>query len=214
MSHAAAPGNPGWLTLQQASERLDVHPATLRQWADRGRVRSFRTPGGHRRFSAEDVESLLATLSTELPPDLDLLLSAALGRTRRELSGGALAAETWSRLLDPVSRDRCRQLGRELVGLVVRALAPGADAGPALAAAREGAREQGRLAAQAGLTVAEAVRAHTTFRAMLVESVFQVKTVQDQGRPAHDLVGCHRQVGAFLDEVLVAYLDAFSETGR
>src|SRR6266496_1212828 len=70
---AAVPGGPGWLTLHEASERLDVHPATLRQWADRGRVRAFRTPGGHRRFSAEDVDTLLATLSSAPSPEVQLL---------------------------------------------------------------------------------------------------------------------------------------------
>jgi len=204
----------GWLTLQEASERLDVHPATLRQWADRGRVRTFRTPGGHRRFSAEDVDGLVAALSVDLPPELDLLLSAALGRTRRDLSAGRLVGEPWYRLLDPGTRDRFRQLGRELLSLLVRSWAPGADEAAALTGAKAAGREQGRLAAQAGLTVAEAARAHATFRDMLVESVLQMKTVQDQGRPAHDLVASYRRVGAFLDEVLVAYLDAFVETGR
>jgi excisionase family DNA binding protein len=210
MPQRVAPGGPDWLTLQEASERLDVHPATLRQWADRGRLRSFRTPGGHRRFSAEDVEALL----TALPPDLDLLLSAALGRARRELGAGRLAGAPWYRLVDPAARERCRQVGRELLGLLVRSLAPGADPAPALAGARQCGREQGRLAAQAGLTLAEAARAHGAFRDMLVESVLQMKAVQDQGRPAPDLVRTYRQVGAFLDEVLVACLDGFSETDR
>jgi len=214
MSRPVLPGGPGWLTLQEASERLDVHPATLRQWADRGRLRTFRTPGGHRRFSAEDVDGMLNALSADLPAELDLLLNAALGRTRRDLTAGRLAGETWYRPLDPATRDRFRQLGRELLGLVVRSWAPGADADAALAGARSAAREQGRLAAHAGLTVAEAARAHAAFRDMLIESVLQLKAVQDQGRPAHDLVTAYRRVGTFLDEVLVAYLDAFAETGR
>lgn len=214
MSRPAIPGGPAWLTLQEASVRLDVHPATLRQWADRGRVRTFRTPGGHRRFSAEDVDGLVTAISAELPPELELLLNAALGRTRRDLLAGRLAGEQWYRPLDPATRDRFRQLGRELLGLLVRSWAPGADTDGALAGARAAAREQGRLAAHAGLTVAEAARAHAAFRDMLVESVLQMKSVQDQGRPAHDLVSSYRRVGAFLDEVLVAYLDAFAETGR
>src|SRR5439155_13174276 len=96
----------GWLTLREACARLDVHPATLRQWADRGRLRAFRTPGGHRRFSAEDVEALLATLSSAPSPEVQLLLDATLGRARRELSAGRLTGEAWWRLLDPGTRER------------------------------------------------------------------------------------------------------------
>lgn len=208
-SHAA-----GWLTLREASRRLDVHPATLRQWADRGRVRTFRTPGGHRRFSAEDVGALLTALSARPSAELELLLNAALGRARREFGAGRLGAEAWYRLLDPGTRERYRQLGRELLGLVVGWLSPGGTADAALADARRAAQEQGRLAAQCGLTTPEAVRAHTRFRDILVETVLQMNAVQDQGRAARDPVGLYRQLGAILDEVLVAYLEAFWEAAR
>jgi excisionase family DNA binding protein len=211
MPEAVEPGAPGWLTLQEASERLDVHRATLRQWADHGRLRAFRTPGGHRRFSAEDVDALLAALSAAPSPELALVLDAALGRARRELTAGRLTGEAWYRLLDPGTRERYRHLGRGLLELLGRSLVRGGES--ALAEARRAGAEQGRLAAQAGLTLVETLRVHTLFRDMLVESVLQMRAVQDQGRPAPDLVGLYRQVGAFLDEVLVACLATFSETG-
>ena len=75
-------------------------------------------------------------------------------------------------------------------------------------------RDRGRLAARCGLTTPEAVRAHTRFRDMLLETALQMKAMQDQGRAARDPVGLYRQVGAFLDEVLVMYLDAFWEGAR
>ncbi len=209
-----APESSGWLTLHQASGRLDVHPATLRLWADRGRVRSFRTPGGHRRFSAGDIDALLTALGPRLPVELDLLLSAAAGRLRRELGAGRVTGEAWYRLLDPGSRDRFRQFGRELLGLVVGSLAPGADGEATLAGARRLGHEQGRLALQSGLTAGETVRAHTGFRDMLIETVLQMKAVQDQGRAARDPAGSYRQVGGVLDEVLVACVDAFAEPAR
>jgi len=204
---------PEWLTLQEACRRLDIHPATLRQWADRGRLRSFRTPGGHRRFSAEDVGALVAAPGTPPSAELELLQSAVLGRARRELAGG-LGAEPWYRLLEPSARDRFRQLGRELLGLVTRWLVPGPGSDAALAEARRAGGEQGRLALRCGLTTPEAVRAHTRFRDMLIETMLQVSAVQDRGRPAHDPAGVYRRVGAFLDEVLVAYLEAFTEGAR
>ena len=50
---------PQWLTLKEASEFLGVHFTTLRTWADRGELRVFRTPGGHRRYPAVAVQELL-----------------------------------------------------------------------------------------------------------------------------------------------------------
>ena len=48
-----------WMSLGEAASRLGVDEATLRHWADTGRVKTFRTPGGHRRFREGDVQALL-----------------------------------------------------------------------------------------------------------------------------------------------------------
>lgn len=56
------PGKRGdWLTLGEAARLLGVDETTLRGWADAGKVAVFRTPGGHRRFNATDLRTLLET---------------------------------------------------------------------------------------------------------------------------------------------------------
>ena len=44
-----------WLTLSQAARFLDVHPTTLRRWANNGDLPAMVTPGRHRRFAATDL---------------------------------------------------------------------------------------------------------------------------------------------------------------
>ncbi len=51
--------DPEWLTLGQAAKFLGVAQSTIRKWSDQGRVRAFYTPGGHRRFRLEDLESFV-----------------------------------------------------------------------------------------------------------------------------------------------------------
>ncbi len=53
------PPDVKWLSLQEASRMLGVHPSTLRQWADAGKIHTVRTPGGHRRYPAEQIRKLL-----------------------------------------------------------------------------------------------------------------------------------------------------------
>src|SRR5213080_2911324 len=108
-------GVPTWLSLDEAAKRLSVHPATLREWADKGQIRTFRTPGGHRRFSEVDV----ADLGAHAKPDLSLLLHATVGQTRIATSGGRLASESWYSSFDEAAKTRQRELGMELVQLLV-----------------------------------------------------------------------------------------------
>ncbi len=55
-----APGNePDWLTLGQAAKYLGVAQSTIRKWSDLGRVPTFYTPGGHRRYRRRDLDSFL-----------------------------------------------------------------------------------------------------------------------------------------------------------
>ncbi len=79
---------PTWLSLDEAAKRLSVHPGTLRDWADKGRIRTFRTPGGHRRFSESDV----IELGAHPKPDLSLLTHATVGHARIATSHGQLVA--------------------------------------------------------------------------------------------------------------------------
>lgn len=36
-----------------------VDPKTVTRWANAGKVSSYRTPGGHRRYRQSDIENLL-----------------------------------------------------------------------------------------------------------------------------------------------------------
>ncbi|HXV32992.1 MAG TPA: response regulator [Gaiellaceae bacterium] len=49
-----------WLTLGQAAAFLGAAQSTVRKWADGGRLPTFYTPGGHRRFRRDDLEAFLA----------------------------------------------------------------------------------------------------------------------------------------------------------
>ena len=54
------------LRVRQAADLLGVSPATVRRWADNGRLVSRRTKGGERRFHLDDLRAEAAT--TEPPP--------------------------------------------------------------------------------------------------------------------------------------------------
>ncbi len=48
------------LAIGDVARALGVTVDTIRRWDSEGRIKSFRTPGGQRRFDAAEVERLRA----------------------------------------------------------------------------------------------------------------------------------------------------------
>jgi excisionase family DNA binding protein len=49
-------------TSSQAARYLGVSLATIRRWADAGHLDCYRTPGGQRRFSREQLDGFVDSL--------------------------------------------------------------------------------------------------------------------------------------------------------
>jgi excisionase family DNA binding protein len=50
------------LNVSEAAAYLGVSAASLRSWSDRGLVPSFRTPGGQRRYSRDDLDRFIESM--------------------------------------------------------------------------------------------------------------------------------------------------------
>ncbi|HMD57828.1 MAG TPA: helix-turn-helix domain-containing protein [Solirubrobacteraceae bacterium] len=49
-------------TSSQAAVYLGVSLATIRRWTDAGHISCYRTPGGQRRFSREQLDGFIASM--------------------------------------------------------------------------------------------------------------------------------------------------------
>src|ERR1700730_3873854 len=49
-------------TSSQAARYLGVSLATIRRWTDAGHVSCYRTPGGQRRFSRDQLDDFIASM--------------------------------------------------------------------------------------------------------------------------------------------------------
>ena len=55
-------GRTKLLNVGQAADYLGVSAASLRKWSNEGRVPVFRTPGGQRRYSMEDLDEFMHSM--------------------------------------------------------------------------------------------------------------------------------------------------------
>ncbi|MGA7912811.1 MAG: helix-turn-helix domain-containing protein [Candidatus Dormiibacterota bacterium] len=195
----AEPVSPAWLSLDEAAKRLNVHPGTLREWGDRGRIRTFRTPGGHRRFSEADVSAMRA----QVAPDLSLLMNATVGHARIATTAGLLAAESWYSRFDEAAKNRQRELGIDLMHLLISFLGD-LDRGWSSEIQEMGGR-YAQLAMDVGLSLGDAMRAFHLFEDLVRASVDQLHAARAGGTGELE-----HSSGWFLNEVRVAMVESFS----
>jgi excisionase family DNA binding protein len=55
-------------TSSQAAHYLGVSLATIRRWTDAGHIACYRTPGGQRRFSKDQLDGFIVSLQSEETP--------------------------------------------------------------------------------------------------------------------------------------------------
>jgi len=195
-----------WLSLSEAAELLGVHPSTVRNWADVGKLPVQRTHGGHRRFRRADVELWDQSQRLHSTESADLIIQNAVGRTRLQVGAGQLEAEEWFQKLDEEARDQYRRSGRALLqGMTSYLSVKGATAEKQ---ARATGVEYASIGRRCGLSRLEATRAFLFFRGMLMESLISVYESAAIQSPLAwgDML---RKINTFADQVLLALLEQY-----
>ncbi len=195
-----------WLSLSKVADLLGVHPSTVRNWADQGRLPVHRTQGGHRRFKRHEVELWSQSQQIETPREADLVVQSALGRTRFQISEGSLKAEAWYGKLDEEARDQYRRGGRELLRGLMNFLITDEQTGKA--EARSLGIEYASIGRRCGLNSAEAVTAFLFFRNNLMESLITVYESSAIHSP-HAWGDMLRKINEFTDHVLLTLLEKY-----
>ena len=209
-SPAASPRSEAarWLTLGQACRLINVDESTLRRWADAGQVRTFRTPGGHRRFAESDIREIMHGRPKESA--LSGVGDLAMRRIRRQVHSEQNAA--WYDSVDEAQREKLRPLGRQLMGLVAEYVRRRGRKTSLLEEARTTGAQYGRELAQAGMTLSQAMHAFTFFRRSLDQSA--KRALSKSGTAPSEAVGVCEQIMALADEVLLGIAGAYESSAR
>lgn len=194
-----------WVTLGRACEVVGVNESTLRRWADAGQVRSFRTPGGHRRFAEEDLRAMTAGRSFEPTTSVyESLGELAVTRIRRRLQRNKGQGSQWS---DDEEQDRLRPLGQRIATLVSDYLSKRGRRQRLLEEARELGVDYGRDLAAEGLVLEDALESFTSMRKGFDDAV--VELVRRNSFETEELAEVWEGLSNLSDQILLGLGDAY-----
>ena len=194
--------------LSGAAAFAGVSVSTIRRWSDEGRVPSYRTAGGHRRFRVADLQQILMPAPAPAGAS-EVFGSLAVTRIRRQLAAPRSRDMEWFTGLDDPARDRLRLLGRHLLTTIEEYLNRRRQRAPVLAESRQFGLLYGRELATAGLTVRQAIEAFTFFRRSLEETARR-HAAQRHLTPV-EIDDLRDQLDALTDRVLLGIAEAYEK---
>jgi excisionase family DNA binding protein len=186
-----------WLSLGDAARLLGVDVSTLRAWADAGKLRVYRTPGGHRRFSVADLSAVLKSPE----PSAERFDGLRIASAPREW----MASRPWFARVDDASRVRARALCSQLMQTLSTYLEKGAPRSLHLSAGRRLGATLGHEVARWGLTPAQSTEIFLYFKKLVTDAL----AAPPRGDAAQ--VRSMREADVFLGEVLQAMMEARQE---
>lgn len=189
-----------WLSLRDACRLLNVSNTTLRQWADNGYLRVYRTPGGHRRFLRTDVDSFAnAPEQAQEHGREDAIEGSALRKIRRRLSQNDVLQQPWYQSVEEEGKVRMRLFGRRLLSLLLQESGARRRRLELLEEAHLLGREYGTEMSERGVTLKDTIEAFVFFRTMVLDST----------NP-----GTWAKIIEAADRVLVGMADSYEDTGE
>ena len=194
----------------RACEILGVDESTLRRWADAGRLRVYRTPGGHRRFSLGNLEEMVAGDGRHRGSDE--VERMAVAKIRRQLQRARQQEHGWYGSLSDDSRQQLRDLGRRLVEMVGEYLDKRTRRAGLLDEALEIGGAYGRVLIDAGLPLPSAVGAYIGFRKTMDETTRQA--AMRESLPLDEALAASGQVHALGDQVLLGMAAVYESRWR
>ncbi len=199
-----------WISLRHAAELLGVHPATVRTWADEGKISSRRTAGGHRRFSRSDLERFAQAAPDVQPIEVQLILQNALGSTRMQVGDQHnLSNIEWYALMSEGTREKMRHQGRAVLQGLRDYLAGGATDDLLTTAINLG-KGYAKLLTEDHLTLPQATRGFLYFSDFVVNAILtwsELSQPRNQSEWAHLL----RLVNTYINTMLLSIIEYYEE---
>lgn len=200
-------GSERWISLGAACKVLGINATTLRHWANDGKVRTFRTMGGHRRFSRHDVYNLISQADSGSKRPAQDWAPSALRRIRRKLQVDN--SQEWMEKFDAEGKDRMRFIGRRLLALAVEYMKDKRNRAGHLDEARFIGEQYGQEMARHGIPLKQAVQAFLFFRNSIIDA--SKESIKAMSANTDAAIEATKDITSLSDQVLLHITDAYTK---
>ncbi len=198
-----------WFSIEGASRLLDVPVRTVREWADSGILPSYRTPSGHRRFTASDLRDFINQKQHRSQPQNAPALTQKAQRADRQgfrYHPRSLALRFKQCISpDPQKRAGQSEFNQIVLHFVVSYVERPDQREYLVDTSRSIACEYGRALASSHASVGDAARAMIYLRELILKAALDAHIGRGDEEDAH----LFQRVSNFLDEILLAIVDSF-----
>ena len=198
-----------WVSLRRAAEILGVHPATVRNWADSGKLPFRRTAGNHRRFNADALREVAQPQAEVQPIELQVIMQNALGNARMQVGSQQLESAPWYAAMSDASKDYLREQGRRVLEAIRAYVAAGAPDSGLSTAIAIGKDYAARLTDE-NLTLAQALRGFHFFSDFVMDSIL-TWTELPQAGSSTEWSTVLRQVNTFMHALQLSIVEYYEE---
>ncbi len=198
--------------ISEASQNLGVSEATLRQWTDEGRIKAFVTPGGHRRYSKEELEGFLVSHENLLDvKDLVGKLEKT-AETHREIGAAFLNSTVWYERMSVEHKKLLATLGRQILNLMMAYMASPDKKTEVLATAREIGAGFGDMLASEGVPLTDSVQAFISHRDPISHIISEMLRKKELVGPG--VLAAMPLMEQVMDSALVSLVEAHQLHGK
>ena len=198
-----------WVSLRRAAEILGVHPATVRNWADSGKLPYRRTAGKHRRFNVNELTGYLDAQGDIQPVELQIIIQNALGQTRMQVGSEQLETAPWYQAMSDDGKGHLREQGRRVLEALRRFVAAGAPTS-GLAAAITLGKDYAAYLIEDGLTLPQAMRGFYFFSDFVLNSILTWSELAPP-KSSNEWSTLLRQVNTFMNAIQLSIVEYYEE---
>jgi len=198
-----------WVSLRRAAEILGVHPATVRNWADDGKLPFRRTAGKHRRFNVHDLKTYASSQGELQPLEVQVIIQNALGKTRMQVGNDNLKNTQWYTAMSAETKTHMREEGRRVLEAIREYVANGAP-DEQLAQAISIGKEYAERLVDDQVSLPQALRGFFYFSDFVVNSIL---TWSELSQPSNssEWATLLKQVNTFINTMLLSIVEYYEE---